>query len=229
MKNYLLLFFTVMSFTSKAQVNVEIYFYDDCKKSIINLDYHLYNLKMDQIYSSKTPKISIPAGNYILSAHRIYKDYTASEISKYIVFNDSILIIDTITIPSILFTTSMVLHDSYWNYNNCEKLCNGIEIDYYANGNKRTEGNFKEGKPIYIIEYRENGSIETKAWYRLGTIEYERLENYDENNQLIEFKVFKIKKRNVLKKTKTVTKSYDQNHKFLNKQVDINQWTRHIP
>lgn len=43
----------------------------------------------------------------------------------------------------------------------CDELCNGYCIDYYPDGNKRIEGEFKKGIPIgKLIYYGKNGYID---------------------------------------------------------------------
>jgi antitoxin component YwqK of YwqJK toxin-antitoxin module len=110
-----------------------------------------------------------------------------------------------VDIPKIKFTWDGVLHGSgYWNYFKCDKLCDGLEIDFYPNGQKRTEGQYRDGKPIHITEYRQNGLKENEFWYVAGTQYYTRAYYFDESGHLVEYELYKMKsKRKTVKTTYT--------------------------
>nr|WP_321230791.1 hypothetical protein [uncultured Psychroserpens sp.] len=140
-------------------------------------------------------------------------DYNSS-ISQTIKINKYEKFIDTILIPKIRFTTESTLHSSYWNYFNCDKICNGKEIDYYSNGNKRLEGIFEKGKPIEITQFREDGIVETKNYYYLRRLNIKRREYYDSKGKLEEYELHK------LKKSKIVIKTYDSKGELLKKEIE---------
>ena len=61
---------------------------------------------------------------------------------------------DTIDIPKILQCWSGALHDSsYGKFQYCDSICNGEEVEYYKNGNKKIEGFFINGKPKRKVKY----------------------------------------------------------------------------
>ncbi|MEM6299693.1 MAG: hypothetical protein AAF740_13470, partial [Bacteroidota bacterium] len=60
---------------------------------------------------------------------------------------EKLTISDTLDIPSICFTATGALHNNFYTYLNCEKVCDGYEVCYYSNGNKQLEGIFTDGKP----------------------------------------------------------------------------------
>ena len=121
---------------------------------------------------------------------------------------------DTIRIPKILFAGGNELHSKRWTYLNCGKVCNGKETDFYANGNKRTEGTYENGKPIEIKEYRKNGTLRAQYFYENLTLNYERVDYYDEKENLEEYEIYKNKKR------KTIIKTFDRNGKLTNRKTE---------
>ena len=122
--------------------------------------------------------------------------------------------IDTIIIPKILFSFGDELHSKRWKYLNCEKPCNGIEADFYENGKKRVVGNFKNGKPIEIKEYRENGTLIIQSFYENLTLKYERINYYDHKERLVEYEVYKNRRK------RTLIKTFDKNGTFIRKKVE---------
>ncbi|SEL53467.1 hypothetical protein SAMN04487910_2745 [Aquimarina amphilecti] len=121
--------------------------------------------------------------------------------------------IDTIYIPKILFAGGNELHSQRWTYLNCEKVCNGIETDFYSNGNKRLEGKFENGKPKYIKYFRKDGIIENEELYKTGEFEPYRENDFDENGNLSEY----ITREKF--KTKIVIKTFDKNDNLINKEI----------
>ncbi|WP_405604180.1 hypothetical protein [Polaribacter sp. Asnod1-A03] len=122
--------------------------------------------------------------------------------------------IDTIIIPKILFSFGNELHSKRWKYLNCEKTCEGLETDFYENGKKRIVGNFKEGKPIEIKEYRENGTLVTQTFYENFTLNISRINYFDLKEELIEYEVYNNKKR------KTIIKTYDNKGNLIEKGMN---------
>ncbi len=120
---------------------------------------------------------------------------------------------DTIIIPRILLSTGNELHTKRWGYLNCNKLCNGIETDFYSNGNKRLEGNFINGKPKEIKFFRENGTIEKLEIYKLGSFDNNQLNYFDTAGNLLGFETFKRKK------WKTIIRRFDKNGNLLDKKT----------
>ncbi|WP_225037278.1 toxin-antitoxin system YwqK family antitoxin [Winogradskyella sp. SM1960] len=121
---------------------------------------------------------------------------------------------DTIAVPKILFSSGNELHSKRWTYLNCDKVCDGIETDFYSNGNKRLEGNFKNGKPIEIKDFRPNGKLLTQTYYENLTLNYERVNYFNENGELTEYEIYKNKKR------KTIIRTFDKNDNLINKETE---------
>ena len=122
--------------------------------------------------------------------------------------------IDTIIIPKILFSFGNELHSKRWKYLNCEKTCEGLENDFYENGKKRTVGNFKEGKPIEIKEYRENGTLATQTFYENFTLNISRINYFDLKEELIEYEIHNNKRR------KTIIKTYNNKGNLIEKEIN---------
>ena len=197
-----------------SQIQVKLFFYNECENKIEKLEYDLFDLKTEKEYYSKNSIANVDSvGTFIMSAALINEDFVKS-FSKTIEIKENKKYIDTLSIPRILFTTKTALHSDYWNYFNCNKLCNGKEIDFYPNGNKRLEGIFKNGKPLNIIYFRENGTKESGEFYNYGENSVKRLEYYNENGELNEYEIHKSKKR------KTIIRTFDKNDKLIDKKKE---------
>ena len=131
--------------------------------------------------------------------------------------------IDTIIIPKILFLFGNELHSKRWKYLNCEKPCNGIETDFYENGKKRIVGNFENGKPVEIKEYRENGTLVIQSFYENLTLKYNRINYYDHKERLVEYEIYENKRK------KTIVKTFNKEGKLIRKEterhnIEKNKW-----
>lgn len=195
MKNFLALFLILFINKIHSQIDVELYFFDECNNKIEKLNFELFNLDNEKEYISLNFKTSVDTiGNYFISSSLIDGDYRIS-INTSIKINNSLKFIDTISIPKIRFVASSELHSKYWNYYNCNALCDGNVIDYYTNGNKRLEGVFKNGKPLEITYYsEEKGIIEFKDTYEFGKFKVIKMEYFDEEGNLYEYQKIKWKK-----------------------------------
>ena len=213
------LIITILSFLTAislyGQIDIEIFFYDDCSRSVKQAEYILFNVETNELYESSYFKVKIPSvGVYLLSTgiENENKDFIGS-FSKILNIKSTNELKDTLKIPKVKFTTENVLHSSYWDYFNCEKLCEGEETDFYENGNIRLKGQFKNGKPIEITEYRENGIKETTYWFKEGFMDYKKIEHFDNEGKLEEYEI------HINRKTKTVKKVYNSLGKFLRKEI----------
>ncbi len=163
----------------------------------------LWNLKTEyefnslnnpnEFYSSKNSKVTLPKGQYLVSFGKLDGDLIKSS-SQGLEIKDSKKITDTLILPKIVFTYQSALHSTYWNYYNCEKLCEGYQADFFPNGNLRLDGIFKDGKPTVITEYRENGIRQTKNYYKTGFSNILKVEYFDENGKLEEYEIYKYGK-----------------------------------
>lgn len=202
-----------------AQTELKLYYRDNCKQSIIQLEFELLDLdsiELPEIKSKNGIAIVTKPGSYLATSNWMAGDL-ASNLVDIVEINEMPLQIDTLQIPKIKFAYESVLHSQYWDYFNCDKLCDGLEIDYYPNGNKRLEGDFKNGKPIHIIEYLENGIKEIENFYTLGTSQPKRINHFDSNGNLRMYELINDKKN------KRIIKIFDYTGKRTSRFVIKNQ------
>ena len=192
------IFLLIISFSCFSQnsgkENLNLVFYDNCSNKIIEPEFEI-------LYLTHT--------NYnLITIFKEIDDWTLQFSTTLKTKND------TIRIPKILFAGGNELHSKRWTYLNCEKVCDGKETDFYENGNKRTDGTYSNGKPIEIKEYRKNGTLRAQYFYENLTLNYERVDYYDENEDLEEYQTYENKKR------KTIIKTFDKNGKLTDKETE---------
>jgi hypothetical protein len=190
-----------------GQIEIELYFKNTCDNSISKLEFELLNLNVakdnlqSDIRSEKGVAIVPAAGIYYLTSNFVWGDNMVGMFDQIINIKDSPKQVDTLDVPAIKFTWDGVLHSKYWNYFKCDKLCDGLESDLYPNGKKRIEGEFKNGKPIHLTEYRNDETKESEFWYRLGTNQYERVNYFNESGMLETYELYQSSKRKTTKTT----------------------------
>lgn len=137
------------------EIKFEVYIKDACADSINKLMF--FNLKKDNIdYFPENNDGMVflkEKGKYELTT--IY-----SEDSVMYELNDYNNISDTILMPTIRQFIEPTSSPDFAGYYCCGSECNGKQIDYYSNGNKRLEGTFENGKPIGKLKfYYSDGSL----------------------------------------------------------------------
>lgn len=191
----LLLIISISGFSQNSQKdNLGIVFYDNCSNQIINPEFevlYISELNYDLI------TVFQEFDNWILQYSTVLKTKN-----------------DTIRIPNILFAGGNELHSQRWAYFNCGELCDGEETGFYKNGNTRTSGTYEKGKPVEIKEYRENGTLRAQYFYDNLTLNYKRIDYFDENEDLEEYQVYVNKKR------RSIIKTFDKNGNLLKKQIE---------
>lgn len=215
MKKLLTYIFLLLFLFTEAQIEVQYNFYNQCKSSIVNdsIEFELQNLKTNESYYSKDSKVVIPSpGKYELFV-TINNGQFVRSYEKKIEFKESKKVIDTLTIPKIQFETDNGNKTSYSKYFKCDKVCNGYEVDYFENGNKRLEGNFVNGNPIWEKEFEENGSSIKYYYDKLNR--YTKWEYYDQNGNLTEYSINRYKKKYFIQK------SYNASGKLIKSEVKI--------
>jgi len=186
----------ILSFGSYGQTNkkekADLTFYDTCLKKMINPKYKVETFP-DYYYQTLT--VYVERG-----------DLTAQYITS--IKNPK----DTIRIPKILFAYSAEKESEVksWKSVNCEEVCEGTETEFYSNGNKSLEGVFKDGKPIEVKNYDKEGKIITHAFYKNLTLDFDRVDFFDEEENLIRYKVYK--------KGNTVIKTYSAEGDLIEKE-----------
>ncbi|WP_254712475.1 hypothetical protein [Polaribacter pectinis] len=190
-----LLIFSYSSFSQNdGKEKLNLVFYDNCSNKIIEPEFEIESL----------PEINYKAITIFVNRGNLIGEYSIILEKKK----------DTIRIPKILFSFGNELHSKRWNYMNCEKVCDGTETDFNSNGNKRFEGIFKNGKPIEIINYRQNGELLTQTFYENLTLNYKRVNYFNENGELTYYEIYKNKKR------KTTIKTFDKKGKLINRTIE---------
>ena len=159
MKKFAIILIFGFSFLSFAQTELKLYALDECSNEISKLNFELadsnFNLypsidtldvKEYQEFFSKP--IFLPKGIYYVFYSFEIEDSDYFHISKSLKIDltDLEIYTDTIAMPKIRLGWSMALHSNERYYFNCNKKCNGIETDYFKNGNKKLEGKFEKGK-----------------------------------------------------------------------------------
>lgn len=195
LKLILLLTLSLSCFSQNVRKeNLNLVFYDDSSNQIIVPE---FDILQEQYLNDSFITVYKKIDDWLLQFSTILKTKN-----------------DTIRIPKILFASGNELHSKRWTYLNCGKVCNGVETDFYENGNKRTEGTYKNGKPIEIKEYRENGILKAQYFYKNLTLLYKRIDYYDENGKLEEYEIHKNKKR------KTTIKTFNENNELINRKIE---------
>ena len=215
MKKLLTYIFLFGFLLTEAQIEVKYHFKSQCNSLIAqdSISFELQNLESNESYYSEDSKVKIPTlGKYELSVTIKNGKYERSYEEK-IIIKESIIIIDTLTIPRILFETDNNSETDYSKYFKCDKVCNGYEVDYFENGNKRLEGNFVEGNAIWETEFERDGS--SIKYYYDKSNRYTKWEYYDQNGNLTEYFVNKYKKKHFIQKT------YDAKGKLIKSEVKI--------
>ena len=199
-----IIFLFLISFSCFSQKNEEgklnFKFKDKCSNAFVNPE-----IEIDSIPGLHN---GISITYYIKRGDWISQGFHSTIIKK----NS----IDTIIIPKILFSFGNELHSKRWKYLNCEKPCNGIETDFYENGKKRIVGNFKNGKPIEIKEYRQNGTLAIQTFYENLTLKFNRINYFDHKERMVEYDIYKNKKE------KTIVKTFDKDGKLIRKETEKN-------
>jgi len=211
----ILLLFQLSLTKAFGQIELELYFKNNCNDSIYKLSYVMLDLSnYAQPIKSVENKILLPKrGSYYLFTYLVKGDFVHN-VEQGIIINNSSNLVDTLLIPKLYFTTTSQSQDNFWGYINCDKLCNGLVTDYYENGNKRLTGDFVDGKPNWIAEYRMDGTKIKESWYTVGNKYPIKLCQYNDNGQLTTYEIKKFKKR------KTITSTYNSFDKLIKRQID---------
>lgn len=86
------------------------------------------NEKVNPEFEILMPELSIQLNYEYITVYREVDDWVAQYTTVVKTKND------TIYIPKLLFASGNELHTQRWTYLNCEKVCDGIETDFYSNG-----------------------------------------------------------------------------------------------
>ena len=146
----------------KKQIKYVLYGKEICDNLIKRLD--IYFLWNDSIFISSldTVPILLPDTGY----YKLQTSYTDPQDTVSVYISEYGLNSDTIIIESISNIIAVLHGPQIKGWYCCDKKCNGYQIDYYNNGNKRIEGYFKKGKAIGEIKYyNADGTLSTILYY----------------------------------------------------------------
>lgn len=159
----ILLTLHISNVSSAQTCRFELLGLDPCNGNIENIQF--YELKKGElkIKPRDTTGICIieQTGEYELVW--LMSNYTLKTNAPYKIFIDSSdeHYSDTLRLESISPCHKVIASNPWSGFCNCGEACDGYQVDYYKNGNKRLEGNFKQGKAVgKIIYYLRDGSID---------------------------------------------------------------------
>ena len=153
-----------------------VFVYDLCDSTLVKEHfYEIYN-KNGAIYhpnyKSDTSITILPDTGIYTVRFYLLKDSIKVKIEQ----ND--LIIDTICKRTINWLIGFNHRLDLTGFYQCGKKCDGIHIDYYCNGRKRSYGRYKNGKAKGEIKYfsRDGKLLEGRYYDRFGNIK--RIKKY---------------------------------------------------
>jgi hypothetical protein len=170
MRHIYLIFLFLIPFELCAQSTIKFKFYDSCIDSVVNLKYEMTLLEKDSRPFTVHDSIIInEQGAYMVYVWREKGDYTVSYDFTKIIENDKTYT-DTIELPRLSFWFSNTVDFQDLKYHFCDRLCDGHEIDFYKNGQKRIEGNFFAGVPHGRIKFydREGFLVKIEKYSKKG-------------------------------------------------------------
>lgn len=158
----LILLITVWFVSNKQALSQEIQFtlhgYNPCTGKIENVSF--YALKQQTVYNPKDSSgmcLLPDTGTYSLTFFDEEKHYTFKEFKTYS---------DTLRLPIIQFCIEPTTRVAFSGYCCCGSPCEGKQVDYYSNGNKRLEGSFIKGRPIGKLNfYYSTGQVKLVEVY----------------------------------------------------------------
>ena len=159
--NLILVFFLLLSLRGICQdVLFNLYSYNPCTEEVKRIDF--FGLKKgDKTFSVKDSSGFLQlkdTGVYALSYALAMID--SAQLGKEYHFNSAGSYSDTLRLMTITPCLEPTSHPNFIGYCCCGEECEGKQVDYYANGNKRVEGFFNKGKPIgKLVFYKIDGSV----------------------------------------------------------------------
>jgi len=170
----LITFFLLLSLQGFSQdISFTLNSYNPCSKEVKKINF--FGLKKSEEIFSVNDTSGIlflkDTGTYVLSyaiemidSFQLGKKYHIRAHGNYG---------DTLRLTTIYPCLEAISHPRFIGYCCCNERCDGFQTDYYANGNKRIEGLFREGRP----------KGELKFYYPTGQIK--QIEKYTRKGKFL--------------------------------------------
>lgn len=161
MKVILILLLLTLTLKGTCQdTSFRLYGYNPCAKEVQRINF--FGLEKDGITYSIEDTTGVlllrDIGEYTLTY--VIDNIDTSQLGKVYDISRAGVFTDTLQMISIYECVEPVSHPDFVGYCCCEEKCEGYEVDYYTNGNKRIEGYFQEGVPINDVKiYYPNGTL----------------------------------------------------------------------
>ena len=176
MRKLLIVLLLAFHFCQGQQVRFQIKRISPCD-SIGKIDSSWYYLSdyLDSTYHSESGTVILPK----IGAYNVHFWTYRDLLFPQITIHDTGLMVYSFYEPKIVLR-SYGMHPRFV-YENCGKLINGYDEDYYSNGNLRIRGNFQEGKPKdSLVTFYSNGVTQKRLTYLPKEVfieEYDSLSN----------------------------------------------------
>jgi hypothetical protein len=153
MRHFFVIIFLIFCLNVFGQkIGFNLYIYNPCVDSIYSADCYRLILKND----SNVYFVSDSMGFCILPDTGIYRLLVFNNVddeNKLYYFKTTGSYNDTITIQKVYGCYEPTSKPGFYGYCCCDKICDGYQIDYYANGKIKFEGLFKNGQPLGELKY----------------------------------------------------------------------------
>lgn len=155
-----------------GQIKVELYGYSPCSKEIKQINFFGLRKAGVSFESRDTTGILLLKETGVYTLAYVLENIDTSQIGKEYHFESIGTFSDTLRLLSIEPCLEPTSHPNFIGYCCCSQKCEGTQVDYYENGNKRIEGNFKKGIPIGKLRfYAPDGKLSmTKKYNKRGKL-----------------------------------------------------------
>jgi hypothetical protein len=163
--------FTVVNNCSEKKV-------EDYEIMVSNLD---LDKEIKDYWIDKDAIVSIEKGIYSIFVSVVEGDFIKEYGFMKSFEADSTYSIQ-LELPRIMRKRTQELHyPTDLGFYNCDKVCDGLQQDFYANGKMRMEGEFKNGIPVKEIKkYNQSGDlVEIMLYRRNGTFKKSKYPDYE--------------------------------------------------
>ena len=160
MRSVLPFAFLIICSSSFSQIKFTLYGANPCSGKANKIEF--FGLKKNGLTSNVTDTTGVlilqDTGTYVLSY--VMEKIDSSELGKKYEIRSVQNFSDTLRLIKISACQETTSHPNFFGYCCCDQKCEGLQIDYYENGNKRIEGFFKEGLPMGKLKfYSSNGKL----------------------------------------------------------------------